>query len=724
MTEKNISTNRLQAALATAAGGFAWAAVAVSFTWDYSTAFGSCAAGVGAFVGVFIGLCIRNRFLKKCLNTGMVHLSLLGLFVALVLFLPALLMVWSPFSLEMTLLLVETLDIGVKALILVAVIRVIGSTVKWFAGIEGLLAVLAFARIADEHRHRISRPYWMVDLGVERGWQAESVFFVVGAVATAVLVLILFSHSEFSRLRLRRQIVGGCATLFLLYLTGLWLASVMPPFPPSQIPPPPPPEMQQDSPPPEPPPPELVAVVELQDKYMSTERMKALYFREQCYSRLDGSDLVASDNTNLPWQVWSGFPAEAWVCSDSVLCSEMTNVAAVVRARVHHVNAPQRPFGLVSPVAYTPIDDSDRRFTRSYEVVSVPPGKYTPDLSHDKIFQKLSNDMWTDDAWAHYIACPTNQQIGQIVDEIIKDIKPSRLKLPAIRVRLVRSWVNKNLTLSSQAGATAGTNSILTFLSESRIGGWKQFSHATVLLLRAMEVPSRLAAGYRYPVAEKEVKDVLRITDGHYSWWPEVYVSGSGWVPLTLAPENIIDQSEPPPEPDLEQELTRSLNKTPEKSATDMLPGADRVARTVGIVVLVTLFVLYMKCIVWRRVLRPHVCGGRIIHRVCYSVSTELIGEIGFTRTRMESWNDFSTRLLELPGKPAFAREFATLTAMYQKDHEQEHDGMFDEIGCRERRRLWLLALRRHGWAVTRYALSQGIWRTRFRPVLGKRLFE
>ncbi|GLZ40599.1 transglutaminaseTgpA domain-containing protein [Actinokineospora sp. NBRC 105648] len=68
------------------------------------------------------------------------------------------------------------------------------------------------------------------------------------------------------------------------------------------------------------------------------------------------------------------------------------------------------------------------------------------------------------------------------------------------------------------------------FLLESKRGTSEQFASAYAVLARAVNIPSRVAVGFRQPEDESDGIHVVRNADVFA--WPEVLVSGIGWIPL------------------------------------------------------------------------------------------------------------------------------------------------------------------------------------------------
>jgi hypothetical protein len=104
------------------------------------------------------------------------------------------------------------------------------------------------------------------------------------------------------------------------------------------------------------------------------------------------------------------------------------------------------------------------------------------------------------------------------------------LETPGQKLDAISSYVSKIClyTLDSPL-IPVNQDSVVYFLNESRLGACDMFASATIMLLRAMDVPARMATGFLQPdecVTGSEC--VVRERDAHA--WVEFYVPSFGWV--------------------------------------------------------------------------------------------------------------------------------------------------------------------------------------------------
>ncbi len=117
---------------------------------------------------------------------------------------------------------------------------------------------------------------------------------------------------------------------------------------------------------------------------------------------------------------------------------------------------------------------------------------------------------------------------------------------PLDRVGQVLLHLNHNFRNSFTTGyrtADKQVDSIKTFISDIRYGHCEFFATATVLMLRSMGVPSRVALGYRGGTFNP-ISQVLEVREANAHAWVEAYVPGVGWIsmdptPLIVRPKTV-----------------------------------------------------------------------------------------------------------------------------------------------------------------------------------------
>ncbi len=120
---------------------------------------------------------------------------------------------------------------------------------------------------------------------------------------------------------------------------------------------------------------------------------------------------------------------------------------------------------------------------------------------------------------------------------------------PEKKVEAIASHLRTDFRYSLEYKRNPG-DPLLDFLGENRLGHCEYFASAMAMLARAVDVPSRVVAGYR--VAEHNDLgdyDVVREKNAHA--WTEVYIQGKGWQIIDATPEDLLLQNQPHDSPRL-----------------------------------------------------------------------------------------------------------------------------------------------------------------------------
>ena len=103
---------------------------------------------------------------------------------------------------------------------------------------------------------------------------------------------------------------------------------------------------------------------------------------------------------------------------------------------------------------------------------------------------------------------------------------------------LVIDWMEENTTYSLELPELpGGVDAIEYFLGESKMGYCMHYASASVMLLREMGVPARLATGYivhRGDFAKANAGYRAQVKDDQAHAWVEIYLDGLGWFPVEV----------------------------------------------------------------------------------------------------------------------------------------------------------------------------------------------
>ena len=90
-----------------------------------------------------------------------------------------------------------------------------------------------------------------------------------------------------------------------------------------------------------------------------------------------------------------------------------------------------------------------------------------------------------------------------------------------------------NFTYTLDTNLDDSTNAIVQFLAERR-GFCEQFAATFAAMARAVGVPTRVAVGYQPGTLGKD--NLYHVTNRNAHAWPEVWISGAGWIPFEPTP--------------------------------------------------------------------------------------------------------------------------------------------------------------------------------------------
>jgi transglutaminase-like putative cysteine protease len=103
------------------------------------------------------------------------------------------------------------------------------------------------------------------------------------------------------------------------------------------------------------------------------------------------------------------------------------------------------------------------------------------------------------------------------------------------RAVVIQSYLRNNFRYTLDAPAIEPADPVGSFLFRSKSGYCEYFAAAMAVMLRTINVPSRLVNGFQTGSYNRIGKDfVVRARDAHS--WVEVYFTGYGWIPFDPTP--------------------------------------------------------------------------------------------------------------------------------------------------------------------------------------------
>jgi transglutaminase-like putative cysteine protease len=121
------------------------------------------------------------------------------------------------------------------------------------------------------------------------------------------------------------------------------------------------------------------------------------------------------------------------------------------------------------------------------------------------------------------------------------------------------------------SGPSSGQDAVDYFLFQERRGYCEYFASAMVVMLRSLDVPARMVAGFREVLFDQEANGYL-YTEKQAHTWVEVYFPGYGWIPFEPTPGvSPFDRAEAQPTVVPPTPTPEAIDPTPE-ATVEVLP--------------------------------------------------------------------------------------------------------------------------------------------------------
>lgn len=394
-----------------------------------------------------------------------------------------------------------------------------------------------------------------------------------------------------------------------------------------------------------------VAVVLLHDDY--SPPLGYYYFRQSALSQFNGHRLVASTRDDLDRDVPGSFPTQPTPIEGA---PKPEGGRVEIHTTVALLADHGRPFGLESPMEMAPRQSPDpARFVRAYDVTSAALAVPYAAL----LGRKPGVRAWTDEQRAAYTQLPDDPRYKQLADQIVDEsLRPEFRHDPFAEAIAVSAWLGKHSIYSIHAQHADDKDPTADFLFGDRVGYCVHFAHAAAYLLRARGLPTRIAEGYAADESRRGNGStiLLRQKDAHA--WAELYLDGFGWIVVDVAPQQVLDPPDTPPDPELQRmlgELARgnpTAGTTPDGKAKKSQLGRYLRDAGLGASLLMLLAVLALYSVkLWRRLI-PSFAGPRSIHRVAYRATLDALVESGLRRRHGETRERYSARVDLPPFEP------------------------------------------------------------------------
>jgi transglutaminase-like putative cysteine protease len=567
--------------------------------------------------------------------------------------------------------------VGLGTLSLSLGVRAAALRVRLLRALEVAFVGLSFAQLVVSHRGgSINRPFELADSIIAAGGDPAEALLAIGAVAAVIATLVLLDERSPLRLMLHLLLVA-------LVLSGVVGVTHLqgPPQPsvdssglglrkdqegrkgrqgPGQGEGQPPQddlEFRDNN--------QLegrqipLAVVLLHDDYSPPGGI--YYFRQRAYSQYNGRRLVGATREGVDEDLPPAFVYEPTPIEDAPRGSaDRVELETTVALLSDHT----RPFALEAPLSLRPEQNPDPgRFRRVYRVRSAA-------LASD--YMQLLGREAVDPEWdaavrEHYTAHPDDPRYEELARKIVSDLPVWVRDDPVAQAMRVSEYLGKQGIYSLRSKHAHAGDPTADFLFGDLTGYCVHFAHAAAYLLRALDIPTRVSAGYIYDESSRQGGSAILLAGANSHAWAEIHVQGVGWIVVDVNPERSLDPAMAPPDTDLQRllgEMARGLDPVPPSEQRPFEPVAAFVrdlprliGRTLAVLLPLILLLGYATKL-WRR-LSPHFARPAQAARLSYRAQLDRFSEVALTRRFGESREAFAARVA------AAAPSFTALT----RDH-------------------------------------------------------
>ena len=365
------------------------------------------------------------------------------------------------------------------------------------------------------------------------------------------------------------------------------------------------------------------------------------YFRHAAFSQFNGTRLVESTDGGADKDVVWRFPSIKKIVPGP---AEGTLGRTLVATDVALISDHRRVFTLNDAVEVEPMaNPSAGRFKRAYRVVSSVVDARLEDL----LGQKPGSRDWTSDLWAHYTSLPDDSRYFELATRIDSTLKNEFRNDPMARALAVKRYLEET-TIYSFAPRYSGPDPTAQFLftEGDRKGFCTHIAHGAAFLLRALNIPARVSAGYGVMAENLRGGSSLLIKSGDAHAWLEIYLSETGWVPIEIVPNRT--EFEPPPFQ--EEDLQRLLGEMArgEGRETIVADESPQILAKIRAFIqklpwVLLIFVLCLYLVRIYRFIRPYITPEAV--HPAYRASLDQLATFGFVRKPGESREQFAVRV-------------------------------------------------------------------------------
>ena len=370
------------------------------------------------------------------------------------------------------------------------------------------------------------------------------------------------------------------------------------------------------------------------------------YFRHGAFTQFNGNRLIEPTTPGVAEELRHDFPIEVRrMPGPHEAGVGRVEVATDVALLTPH----SRMFALTDATEVAPMPNPEpARFRRAYRVVS----KVATQPFDELLGQHAGESSWSDERWEHYTDLPRDRRYHELAARLRGGIRTAYREDPVAMALTVKGYLEQSAVYSFKRKYEGASDPTAEFLfSEDMRGYCVHLAHAAAYLMRAMGLPARVSAGYAVPAENLAGGSALLLKTSDAHAWAELYMSGVGWIPIEVTPEQTDVEPAPFQEKDLQQLLGEMARKEGREEmapyqGTKLKEILDLIAAAIPFVLLGLLALAYaVKA--WR-LSAPVFSPARAQPRLVYRAALDRVSASGFVRGRGEPRERFAHRLAEL----------------------------------------------------------------------------
>lgn len=383
-------------------------------------------------------------------------------------------------------------------------------------------------------------------------------------------------------------------------------------------------------------------LVRLEGDYSNNPFSPMMYLRESALSGFNGKEMVFAGRAydeDLPVTT----TRDSFSRREDAELTERTPLIQSIYLLAEHDHA----FAVDYPISIVQLKNPrPNRFKSTYRAYSVAPAYTVSALTS----RQVGDPRWSPDVREHFLAQHSDARYADLAKEITKDSASPIDKVNAITNYLSRTAI---YTLTPRHEVKPGEDPVAPFLFGDHRGYCVHFAHAIVYMARSLGIPARVGTGYLTDLSQaKDGHILLRMSDRHA--WAEVFVTGIGWVPFDVQPDQVESHAETQIDAKLLEELMGVLEPGEEILPSDLtkneagvtepdaiwVPTRQQVALTAVSLLLLLgcakLIILHS----WR--LAP---TRKLSIRLAYIAVAARLHDVGYSRDFGETRGEFASRV-------------------------------------------------------------------------------